>query len=81
MSEMILSLWMVTWRDRGKTSAWRVVDDGKYHINKPRRLKDETGDYWQVPVYAHNRMTAVFDAAGIINKEIQRDASVGQKRN
>jgi hypothetical protein len=76
-----MSLWVVTWRDRNKTSAWRVVDDGEYAVNDARRFEDETGVYWQVPVYAHNKMTAIFDAAGLINKEIQRDATVSQKHN
>ncbi len=77
--EINLYLWMVTWRERGKTNAWKVPDDGKYNVGQVTTFNDELGTYWQVPIYAHNRMTAVFDAAGIINKEIQRNADFDQK--
>ena len=69
--EVVLTLWLVTWRERSRTSAWRIGEDGKYKINKPVKLSDESGEYWQVAVYAFNRMTAIFDAAEIINKEIK----------
>ena len=68
--QMKPQLWVVTWRDRGKANAWKVDDDGQYLINQPKKYKDSNGYYWQVHVYAHNRMTAVFDAAGLVNKEI-----------
>lgn len=77
--EINLHLWIVTWRERGKANAWRVPDDGQYSVGKVRKFKDETGSYWQVAIYAHNKMTAVFDAAGLINKEISRNADFEQK--
>lgn len=64
-----MNLWVVNWR-RGKIAAWRVNDDGQYAVNKPRQYSDSDGAYWQVPVYAHNKMTAIFDAAAIINKRL-----------
>lgn len=80
--EMTFFLWVVTWRERAmRASAWKVVDDGNYEINKPRRLEDELGSYWQVAVYAHNKMTAIMDSQLMINKEIQASENIYPKHH
>lgn len=77
---MQLFLWLVTWRDRGVSTAWKVDDDGQYDIGRPHRHEDSRGTYWQVAVWSHNRAMAVLDAAPTIQKAIRGGSGANIKQ-